>query len=93
MITVILLYTNALDLNLVMFRAYELFEISSQPVPIQIVQPQKDWMPSGEKLETALILVRLKSQPRICVPTSDAQNGNIGEGVEEILNMRRGKSI
>jgi hypothetical protein len=33
------------------------------------------------------------SQPRICVPTSDAINGSIGEGVEEILSTRSGKSI
>jgi hypothetical protein len=33
------------------------------------------------------------SQPRICVPSSDAVNGSIGDGVEEILSMRRGKHI
>src|SRR6267154_2894126 len=31
------------------------------------------------------------SWPRICIPTSDATGGSIGEGVNEILNMRRGK--
>ena len=29
--------------------------------------------------------------PRICIPTSDAIGGSIGEGVDEILNMRSGK--
>ena len=28
---------------------------------------------------------------RICVPTSDAIDGSIGEGIDEILNMRRGE--
>ena len=32
-------------------------------------------------------------KPRICVPSSDAVNGNMGDGVEEILSMRRGKRI
>ena len=28
---------------------------------------------------------------RICVPTSDAIDRSIGEGIDEILNMRRGE--
>src|SRR6267154_682222 len=31
------------------------------------------------------------SRHRICIPTSDAVDGNIGEGVDGIFNMRRGK--
>jgi hypothetical protein len=31
------------------------------------------------------------SWSRICIPTLDATGGSIGEGVDEILNMRRGK--
>src|SRR5258708_4802396 len=31
------------------------------------------------------------SSPRICVPTSDAVGGSIGEGIDKILNMRKGK--
>ena len=31
--------------------------------------------------------------PRICVPASDALDRSIGEGVEEILGMKRGKHI
>jgi hypothetical protein len=33
------------------------------------------------------------SKSRICVPTSDGLNKSIGEGVEEILVMRRGKHL
>jgi hypothetical protein len=33
------------------------------------------------------------SQPRICVPATDAINGSIGEGVEEILSASRGKRV
>jgi hypothetical protein len=50
-------------------------------------------MPSGREAMSkfALISVQLTCLPRICVPTSDAIGGSIGEGVDEIVNMRRGK--
>ena len=93
MIIIILLSTNTLDLNLAMPMACELSEILSQSVRIQIVHLWKDCMPSGREAMLKLLQVLLfdMSRFRICVPTSDAVAGSIGEGVDEILNMRRGK--
>ena len=53
-------------------------------------------MSSGREvmLKSLVIIVWLiVPQPRICVPSSDAVNGSIGEGVEDILKMKRGKRI
>ena len=46
-ITIILSSTNALDLNLEILRAYELFEISFKIALIRIDQPRKDCMLFG----------------------------------------------
>ena len=52
-------------------------------------------MPSGREAMSKLPFFCLAdmSQPRICVPTSDAIEGSIGEGVEEIMSSRKGKRI
>ena len=93
MITIVSLFMSPLDLILAIPRACELSEISSQPVLIRVVQPWSDWTPSGR--EDMLIIPCLAdiSYPRICVPASDAMSGSIGEGVEEVLSMKRGKRI
>ena len=50
-------------------------------------------MPSGREAMLNFFQVWLfdMSRLRICIPTSDAASGSIGEGVDEILSMRRGK--
>ena len=90
MITTILLSMNTLDLKLAMPMACVLSEISSQSVRIRVEHLRKDCMPSGREAMLKLLQVWLfdMSRPRICIPTSDAAAGSIGEGVDEILNMR-----
>ncbi|KAN0107065.1 hypothetical protein V8E52_010510 [Russula decolorans] len=56
----------------------------------------------GQGLRTIRDFITLRTDPNrapaeklhaiwICIPTSDAIDGSIGEGVDEILNMRRGE--
>ena len=94
-ITIVLSSTSALHLNQAMLRTYRLSWILSQAVRTRAVQPRKDCMPSGRetKLQITLILFDWFFFTRICVPASDAINGSIGEGIEDILNIRSGKRV
>jgi hypothetical protein len=35
----------------------------------------------------------MDENPRICVPASDAIDGRLGGGIDEILGLRSGKSV
>ena len=71
-------------------RASILFETSSRTVLTRAARLQKNYMPSGRKVFfTDACCLTDESQLRICVPASDVIDGNIGEGVKEILSTLR----
>lgn len=71
-------------------RAFKSFGTSSRTELARAAQLQKDYMPSGRKVffPDAYCLTD-ESQLRICVPASDVIDGNIGEGVKEIMSTLR----
>ena len=78
-------------------KASKTFRTSSRTVPTRAAQLQKDYMPSGRKVFFAdAYCLTDESQLRICVLTSDFIDGNIGEGVKEILctlRTRNGEKV
>jgi hypothetical protein len=95
MIIVILSSTSTLVLNPAMARACRLSGSSFRIGLIRAVQLLRDYMLCGRGSMPHLSEFCLAHvlRFRICVPTLDAINGSIGEGIGEILGLDRGECI
>jgi hypothetical protein len=67
--------------------------ISSHAALTQVTPLQRDYMLSGREVHCRSVQCFIDETPRICVPASDAVDGRLGGGIEEILSLRSGKSV
>ena len=83
-------YMSILDSNPEIRRACRLSGTLFHTAPTRTAQIRRDCILSG-RLESSSILCETdESRPRVCVPMSDAIDRGMGEGVEEILSMKKG---